>query len=140
MYSVVYVCCGSVDLLFFFFKQKTAYEMRISDWSSDVCSSDLSTDAGLALVMMDLRSAKMKSGRSGCAARPHGDQWSVEPAGFRCAGLETGKASCRERGCHLVEISGVAYSLQKHKNKNVQAHELPYTKRSKCHYSHTQVH
>src|SRR3546814_7945978 len=30
-----------VMLLFFFFKQKTAYEMRISDWSSDVCSSDL---------------------------------------------------------------------------------------------------
>src|SRR3546814_6548516 len=28
--------------MFFFFKQKTAYEMRISDWSSDVCSSDLS--------------------------------------------------------------------------------------------------
>src|SRR3546814_9396330 len=32
-----------VFLLFFFFKQKTAYEMRISDWSSDVCSSDLIT-------------------------------------------------------------------------------------------------
>src|SRR3546814_11681607 len=31
--------------MFFFFKQKTAYEMRISDWSSDVCSSDLSGDA-----------------------------------------------------------------------------------------------
>src|SRR3546814_6646578 len=30
-----------VYVLFFFFKQKTAYEMRISDWSSDVCSSDL---------------------------------------------------------------------------------------------------
>src|SRR3546814_6733070 len=30
-----------VVFLFFFFKQKTAYEMRISDWSSDVCSSDL---------------------------------------------------------------------------------------------------
>src|SRR3546814_15820266 len=30
-------------LLIFFFKQKTAYEMRISDWSSDVCSSDLKT-------------------------------------------------------------------------------------------------
>src|SRR3546814_9165639 len=29
------------DLFVFFFKQKTAYEMRISDWSSDVCSSDL---------------------------------------------------------------------------------------------------
>src|SRR3546814_6705230 len=35
-----YVCL--VALYFFFFKQKTAYEMRISDWSSDVCSSDLS--------------------------------------------------------------------------------------------------
>src|SRR3546814_4689834 len=32
--------CASV-FSFFFFKQKTAYEMRISDWSSDVCSSDL---------------------------------------------------------------------------------------------------
>src|SRR3546814_5184028 len=29
------------DVVVFFFKQKTAYEMRISDWSSDVCSSDL---------------------------------------------------------------------------------------------------
>src|SRR3546814_9861982 len=29
------------ELVIFFFKQKTAYEMRISDWSSDVCSSDL---------------------------------------------------------------------------------------------------
>src|SRR3546814_4488202 len=29
------------QFVFFFFKQKTAYEMRISDWSSDVCSSDL---------------------------------------------------------------------------------------------------
>src|SRR3546814_5972678 len=36
-------------LFFFFFKQKTAYEMRISDWSSDVCSSDLpGLRAGLA--------------------------------------------------------------------------------------------
>src|SRR3546814_2526520 len=32
---------GSVIVFVFFFKQKTAYEMRISDWSSDVCSSDL---------------------------------------------------------------------------------------------------
>src|SRR3546814_2198272 len=30
-----------MSVLFFFFKKKTAYEMRISDWSSDVCSSDL---------------------------------------------------------------------------------------------------
>src|SRR3546814_10864591 len=35
----------SLLILFFFFKQKTAYEMRISDWSSDVCSSDLARPA-----------------------------------------------------------------------------------------------
>src|SRR3546814_4359610 len=41
---LIYVCF----LLVFFFKQKTAYEMRISDWSSDVCSSDLiGTNPGL---------------------------------------------------------------------------------------------
>src|SRR3546814_7344872 len=45
--------CGVFDdwdckfLFVFFFKQKTAYEMRISDWSSDVCSSDLRCDAAL---------------------------------------------------------------------------------------------
>src|SRR3546814_2367803 len=45
--SLLYLCS------FFFFKQKTAYEMRISDWSSDVCSSDLrifTTEAGEALL------------------------------------------------------------------------------------------
>src|SRR3546814_12507981 len=36
------LCC----VFFFFFKQKTAYEMRISDWSSDVCSSDLGQPFG----------------------------------------------------------------------------------------------
>src|SRR3546814_2770964 len=39
---VVYLC---LFFWFFFFKQKTAYEMRISDWSSDVCSSDLQLGA-----------------------------------------------------------------------------------------------
>src|SRR3546814_2745047 len=52
---------------FFFFKQKTAYEMRISDWSSDVCSSDLiavvgSTGAGkshtIAKIVQSAVSAK----------------------------------------------------------------------------------
>src|SRR3546814_2235094 len=42
MFASVYWLNGCVgSLVFFFFKQKTAYEMRISDWSSDVCSSDL---------------------------------------------------------------------------------------------------
>src|SRR3546814_3396956 len=37
---------------FFFFKQKTAYEMRISDWSSDVCSSDLLIARTLILALL----------------------------------------------------------------------------------------
>src|SRR3546814_5957774 len=36
---------------FFFFKHKTAYEMRISDWSSDVCSSDLKADSAESLFI-----------------------------------------------------------------------------------------
>src|SRR3546814_7817842 len=39
-------------LLFFFVKQKTAYEMRISDWSSDVCSSDLEKDMRDRILML----------------------------------------------------------------------------------------
>src|SRR3546814_12831201 len=38
--------------MFFFFKQKTAYEMRISDWSSDVCSSDLHLQAANAAIRL----------------------------------------------------------------------------------------
>src|SRR3546814_9684851 len=55
-------------MFFFFFKQKTAYEMRISDWSSDVCSSDLVAFAvswvairqkGIYFVMLTLALAQM---------------------------------------------------------------------------------
>src|SRR3546814_7813893 len=47
-------CCQSIVLCFAFFclfKQKTAYEMRISDWSSDVCSSDLMNIRGEQIVL-----------------------------------------------------------------------------------------
>src|SRR3546814_2416607 len=44
-------------MIFFFFKQKTAYEMRISDWSSDVCSSDLS------LCLVSVKSPGLEPGR-----------------------------------------------------------------------------
>src|SRR3546814_3093862 len=56
MLLCLFVCC----LTFFFFKQKTAYEMRISDWSSDVCSSDLiflRSDGGEDLRIIPGRSA-----------------------------------------------------------------------------------
>src|SRR3546814_7185630 len=47
-----WICLGSCYMffLFVFFKQKTAYEMRISDWSSDVCSSDLRQRHKIAAV------------------------------------------------------------------------------------------
>src|SRR3546814_7458438 len=44
-------CCSIYYVMFLFLKQKTAYEMRISDWMSDVCSSDLTKPAKLALLM-----------------------------------------------------------------------------------------
>src|SRR3546814_6782750 len=40
--------------VFFFFKQKTAYELRISDWSSDVCSSDLAAARAAGEDIIDL--------------------------------------------------------------------------------------
>src|SRR3546814_9259584 len=43
----------SMLFVFFFFKQKTAYEMRISDWSSDVCSSDLLEGKGVHVVTVN---------------------------------------------------------------------------------------
>src|SRR3546814_1964834 len=48
--------CGGWDVVVccFFFKQKTAYEMRISDWSSDVCSSDLGGPVQRRRVLMAL--------------------------------------------------------------------------------------
>src|SRR3546814_8940620 len=45
--------------IFFFFKQKTAYEMRISDWSSDVCSSDLKIkDSTVSSTFQEMASGK----------------------------------------------------------------------------------
>src|SRR3546814_6309833 len=44
---------------FFFFKQKTAYEMRISDWSSDVCSSDLLDKVALIDLLDEARPRRL---------------------------------------------------------------------------------
>src|SRR3546814_2038486 len=55
----------SYYLFFFFFKQKTAYEMRISDWSSDVCSSDLAAPAGRACEVRHLGAAHRTRPRPG---------------------------------------------------------------------------
>src|SRR3546814_2936082 len=57
--------------MFFFFKQKTAYEMRISDWSSDVCSSDLAQLA--AAVALLLAQSRLKRA-PGLAQQQHDQQ------------------------------------------------------------------
>src|SRR3546814_1923664 len=77
-----------VGFSFFFFKQKTAYEMRISDWSSDVCSSDLDAPApGRRLA------DRAEPGQP--AARP-GRYGILRPR------QQIGRASCRERVCQYV--------------------------------------
>src|SRR3546814_12105320 len=92
--------------IFFFFKQKTAYEMRISDWSSDVCSSDLGfPDHGRHAV----RCLAWRH-RARCA-----DHFGAHHQ--RQTAHEIGRASCRERVCQYVSISVVAVSLKKTKNK-----------------------
>src|SRR3546814_1415412 len=89
--------------LVFFFKQKTAYEMRISDWSSDVCSSDLSTrpEAG--------RRSRRRAWRWGrwaetlCVLHLSLRGYRILARRLRCpVGEKIGRASCRERVCQYV--------------------------------------
>src|SRR3546814_7905669 len=106
---------------FFFFKQKTAYEMRISDWSSDVCSSDLPRQRrDLArMVHADFKNAEFRFDRHTSERERHtpeiviGERRSMcrpllgqdHAQRFFCTGLtdaEIGRASCRERVCKYV--------------------------------------
>src|SRR3546814_7090199 len=50
-----------IVVLFFCFKQKTAYEMRISDWSSDVCSSDLVTGTTIPTILSTTGKSKLQT-------------------------------------------------------------------------------
>src|SRR3546814_9978958 len=56
------MCFYDVLFYIFFFKQKTAYEMRISDWSSDVCSSDLKIADSSAARVGGLRRSRVPEG------------------------------------------------------------------------------
>src|SRR3546814_10557788 len=92
--------------LFFFFKQKTAYDMRISDWSSDVCSPDLhagraqaEAHAGLAAIIHQVAEAHLGAYPR---HRPHEIFDHPVRVGMVDVEAEIGRASCRERVCKYV--------------------------------------
>src|SRR3546814_1761554 len=94
----------------FFFKQKTAYEMRISDWSSDVCSSDLPVDmAAIRKLMLLGRREQSAFMLFGQAAEPavvreigRDRHESKIPRAHTNVNEKIGRASCRERVCQYV--------------------------------------
>src|SRR3546814_6609048 len=115
----------------FFFKQKTAYEMRISDWSSDVCSSDLVAQFDEERARFEIKHLKIglarKSGQTNAEFEVNpqttltkitsqilseGEQRALALAGFLSevaltegSGpiiVEIGRASCRECRCQYV--------------------------------------
>src|SRR3546814_9702868 len=69
---VLHAC---VWFFFFFFKQKTAYELRISDWSSDVCSSDLCSTWNTRLWVLLCCGVSRDAARPRCS--PHAREWAV---------------------------------------------------------------
>src|SRR3546814_3535451 len=97
-------------MLLFFFKQKTAYEMRISDWSSDVCSSDLhdqflrTIDAAVGRHRPFKRVGIAPQAAREEHARPtrHAGQDSRAGEEDDIMLLPIGRASCRERVCQYV--------------------------------------
>src|SRR3546814_19341174 len=98
-----------------FFKQKTAYEMRISDWSSDVCSSDLlGQEVYIALTKADTGRG-IVAGVSVAFIAIIADRLIAAGAQRARRRLAIGSASCRERVCQYVSISVVAVSLKKKK-------------------------
>src|SRR3546814_2000899 len=105
MFMCLYVCdlFGVYVVVFFFFKQKTAYEMRISDWSSDVCSSDLPatgmSGASMPLTRPPTMSTLMEGGRPYSRPAERGAPISFPP---RRVERQIGRASCRERVCQYV--------------------------------------
>src|SRR3546814_12947846 len=99
----------------FFCKQKTAYEVRISDWSSDVCSSDLLAAQAQHRLHHAPQRPVERVGRLDQALdrRPGLAFQSIGAPGVGGARIEIGRASCRERVCQYVSLSVVAVTLNK---------------------------
>src|SRR3546814_9641175 len=104
MIAIVVLCLTAVcyfsSYLFFFFKQKTAYEMRISDWSSDVCSSDLGKWVHVQPPIVKRKEAPASCLMRACPACFLAAMIHVSPAGERSEERRVGKecvSTCRSR-------------------------------------------
>src|SRR3546814_4716241 len=92
-----------VALFVFFFKQKTAYDMLISDWSSDVCSSDLFAAPILLDHDRDVEADERADvGREEAVGADDLDHRPAARERDRHLHDEIGSASCRERVCQYV--------------------------------------
>src|SRR3546814_7208654 len=102
-------------MLFFFFKQKTAYELRISDWSSDVCSSDLlSRSLWRRSAGLTARSTMRRSRRPDCRLP-------------KCRSNGFGRARSEEHTSELQSLMRNSYDVfclkkKKHKTLNNNTH------------------
>src|SRR3546814_6541911 len=111
LFGYFYLCCACCFVLYlFFFKQKTAYEMRISDWSSDVCSSDLRLycamqESSWMFIRMEASPATSITSAPGCA---------------RCTPMAAGMPRSEERrvGKECVSTCRYRWSPYHEKNKN----------------------
>src|SRR3546814_18512755 len=108
------MCC-------FFFKQKTAYELRISDWSSDVCSSDLAYSRVMRTGALPDASVRRVFGEAIALLDRLGHTVADAELPFEgpAAMEQIGSASCRERGCSYALISVVAVILKTIKHSNI---------------------
>src|SRR3546814_6759481 len=97
--------CVLLMMFVFFFKQKTAYEMRISDWSSDVCSSDLDALAAAQLraplyedKVVDFLFDKAEISEREVTREEIEAAIEADDDGH----VQIGRAACRERVCQYV--------------------------------------
>src|SRR3546814_4499923 len=116
--------------MFFFFKQKTAYEMRISDWSSDVCSSDLaalsaegrSTGVGVSSATasasgcMIFSASRFNSSSAISGVAGSGDADSTGAGAGAGAGSGAGRSE--EHTSELQSLMRISYAVFCLKNKN----------------------
>src|SRR3546814_3060329 len=146
--SIGFVVCMVYVLGFivivFFFKQKTAYEMRISDWSSDVCSSDLAAVQGVAAgrhkrpvhraggwrrdVVVGVACAQPAGAIAGLGDCHGNDQRLHAERNFRCHGaLDPEARRCRpgdrseEHTSELQSLMRISYAVFCLKNKTTTA-------------------